>query len=300
MASKVKWTSDINDLKDIMPQGSDRIPKILHYCWFGGNPIPEDLQKCLDSWEKLAGFTIMRWDETNCTFDECVFVQKAYSDKKWCFVGDYYRLKYLCEYGGIYLDTDVFVNKSFDKLLANRAFLNFIFDSAVGTAVMGCEKNNPLFVALLDMYNNTVFDTVAEEKQVDKRLYYKDGKYHIKGYITNNYYFTYYILKNYPKFKLGNIYQELGDFTIYPKEFFEIGRLSLDHYAIHLCAGEWRSKENATNMKARIKNLLMSCPFLFDYIRIIVRKKRYKNLNKSNPFYKCYLAQKSGQPMPEL
>ena len=26
--------------------------KIIHYCWFGGKPLPKLAQKCIKSWEK--------------------------------------------------------------------------------------------------------------------------------------------------------------------------------------------------------------------------------------------------------
>ena len=68
------------------------IPKIIHYCWFGGKPIPEDLQKCIDSWSRLEGYRVMRWDESNCTFDENEFVRRTYAEKQLGFIGDYYRL----------------------------------------------------------------------------------------------------------------------------------------------------------------------------------------------------------------
>ena len=58
------------------------IPKKIHYCWFGGNPIPEKLQKCLNTWSKLKGYEIMRWDESNCSFDENEFVRSTYHEKK--------------------------------------------------------------------------------------------------------------------------------------------------------------------------------------------------------------------------
>ena len=29
------------------------IPKVIHYCWLSGDPIPEKLQRCLDSWKKF-------------------------------------------------------------------------------------------------------------------------------------------------------------------------------------------------------------------------------------------------------
>ena len=85
----------------------NKIPKIIHYCWFGGKPIPKDLQDCIDTWSILKGYQVMRWDESNCSFDENEFVRKTYAEKQLGFIGDYYRLKAVYEYGGIYLDTDV-------------------------------------------------------------------------------------------------------------------------------------------------------------------------------------------------
>lgn len=29
------------------------IPKIIHYCWFGKNPLPELAKKCIASWKKF-------------------------------------------------------------------------------------------------------------------------------------------------------------------------------------------------------------------------------------------------------
>ena len=49
-------------------ENNNKIPKIIHYCWFGGKPIPEELRACMDSWKKLKGYKVIRWDETNCSF----------------------------------------------------------------------------------------------------------------------------------------------------------------------------------------------------------------------------------------
>ena len=273
------------------------IPEIIHYCWFGGKPLPPDLQKCVDSWSKLKGYKIMRWDESNCSFDENEFVRRTYAEKKLGFIGDYYRLKAVYEYGGIYLDTDVFVNKSFDSLLKYPAFLNFIFDCSVGSAIIGAKPGNKLIKALLDMYDNTEFG-----KNEDGRIFnFKDGKLIADGYATSNYYYTYYILNNYPDFKLNNKFQNLGDFVIFPKEYFEIGTLSGKHYAVHLCAGEWRIKtEDGKGFKNFIKRILKKNQWFFDRVQVLVRKRRYKKLNETIPFYECYLAQKENRPFPKL
>ena len=78
------------------------IPKIIHYCWFGGNTIPKHLQECINTWkEYLPEYTVIRWDESNCSFNENQFVKLAYAQKKWAFVSDYYRVKALYELGGV-------------------------------------------------------------------------------------------------------------------------------------------------------------------------------------------------------
>lgn len=274
-----------------------KIPKIIHYCWFGGKPIPKDLQECIDSWSILEGYTVMRWDESNCSFDENEFVRKTYAEKQLGFIGDYYRLKAVYEYGGIYLDTDVKVCKSFDALLDHPAFLNFIFDCSVGSAIIGAQKGNPLIKALLDMYDMTVFG----KNDSGKVFEWKEDKLVVDGYATSNYYYTYYILHHYPDFLLNNKFQDMGDFVIYPKEYFEIGSLRKKHYAVHLCAGEWRVKEDTSKtFKGRIKNLIRKNRTLFDFLQILVRKRRYSKLKKEIPFYEYYLAQKNHTKLPEL
>ena len=97
----------------------NEIPKIIHYCWFGKGKMPKALKECMKSWEilKQAGYEIKRWDESNCSFDENDFVRKCFAEKKWGYIGDYYRAKALYEIGGVYLDTDVIIQKPFDELL---------------------------------------------------------------------------------------------------------------------------------------------------------------------------------------
>ncbi len=278
-------------------QSKGTIPKIIHYCWFGGKPIPEGLQKCMDTWSILKDYKLMRWDESNCSFNENEFVRKTHQEKQLGYIGDYYRLKALYEYGGIYLDTDVKVVRSFDSLLHHKAFFNFIFDCSVGSAIIGAQPGNPLIKSLLELYDSTVFGTNVSGRTFE----WKEQQLIVNGYATSNYYYTYHILKHYPDFRLNNRYQDLGDFVIYPKEYFEIGTLRANHYAIHLCAGEWRVKEEQQlSLKSRIKQLITKWPALFDKLQILVRKRRYDRMKKEIPFYPCYLAQKAGRELPDL
>ncbi len=273
------------------------IPKIIHYCWFGGKPIPEGLQSCIDTWEKLDGYTVMRWDESNCSFDENEFVRKTYAEKQLGFIGDYYRLKAVYEYGGIYLDTDVKVYKDFEPLLNYHAFFNFIFNCSVGTAIIGSEKGNPMIKGIMDMYDRSEFGKNADGRAFNER----DGKLIVDGLPTSNYYYTYYILNHYPDFVLNNKFQDMGDFVIFPKELFEIGTVSKKHYAIHLNAGEWRPKDAENgSFKDKVKLILSSNRDLFDTVQVLVRKIRYHRLNKGIPFYDYSVAQRKHTVLPRL
>lgn len=102
------------------------IPRIIHYCWFGGDRMNELHEKCLQSWkERCPGYTIVRWDESNYDISKCLYVKQAYDRKKWAFVSDYARLDILYEHGGIYLDTDVELLRDMDALLAYDAFISY-------------------------------------------------------------------------------------------------------------------------------------------------------------------------------
>lgn len=99
------------------------IPKIIHYCWLSGDPYPEKIQKCIASWkEKLPDYKIKLWDMNSFDINSVQFVKEAVSLKKWAFAADYIRLYALCTEGGIYLDSDVLMQKSFDEFLENDFF----------------------------------------------------------------------------------------------------------------------------------------------------------------------------------
>lgn len=100
------------------------IPKIIHYCWFGGNPLPESAKKCIASWRYYCpGYEIKEWNESNFNLNICDYVKEAYEAKKWAFVSDYARFWILYHYGGLYFDTDVEIIRSMDDIVRKGAFM---------------------------------------------------------------------------------------------------------------------------------------------------------------------------------
>lgn len=99
------------------------IPKVINYCWFSGNPMPESLQKCIESWKKYCpDYEIVRWDESNYDIAKYKYTKEAYEMKKWGYIPDIVRLEILYEYGGFYFDTDVKIIKNLDELRYQKAF----------------------------------------------------------------------------------------------------------------------------------------------------------------------------------
>ena len=100
------------------------IPKIIHYCWFGGGPINPESRKCIESWKKYCpDYKIIEWNEQNFEISQNRYAQQAYEAKKYAFVSDYVRLAVLYRYGGIYLDTDVELVRPLDELLEHKGFI---------------------------------------------------------------------------------------------------------------------------------------------------------------------------------
>lgn len=130
------------------------IPKKIHYCWFGNQPMSKTIQKCVESWKiHLPDFELILWNETNSDLSH-PFAQQALKDKKWAFVSDYVRLKVLSEQGGIYLDTDMLVLKDFSELLKYQCFVGLESKKYISCGVVAAQKNHPYILNCLQYYNN--------------------------------------------------------------------------------------------------------------------------------------------------
>ena len=82
------------------------IPKKIHYCWFGGNPKPDSVQKCINSWKRFCpDYEIIEWNESNFNIHCMPFVEQAIEAKKYAFASDVARLMVVYENGGLYFDT---------------------------------------------------------------------------------------------------------------------------------------------------------------------------------------------------
>lgn len=131
------------------------IPKVIHYCWFGRNPLPKMAVKCIASWKKyLPEYEIKEWNEDSFDVNIIPYTKDAYADGKYAFVSDYARFWILYHYGGVYFDTDVEVIKPMDDIIERGPFMGLEIpgerckiNPGLGLA---CESGNPIYGTILE------------------------------------------------------------------------------------------------------------------------------------------------------
>lgn len=133
------------------------IPKILHYCWFGGKEKPKEFLQYLETWRtRLPDFELKEWNETNFDYSSFRYAREAYLTRNYAHVSDVCRIYALYTYGGIYLDTDVEVVSSFAPYMRLPSFVS-MESTLVGAAVIGAAPGQPWIKRFLDFYSTTHF-----------------------------------------------------------------------------------------------------------------------------------------------
>lgn len=134
------------------------IPKIIHYCWFGGNSLPEKAKKCIASWKKFCpDYEIIEWNENNFDINQHPYLKWCYEHKKWAFLSDLARLLIVEEHGGIYFDTDVELVKNIDFLLNEEAFFSFENKQYINTGTgFGAVYGHKAVKAMIEQYQNLI------------------------------------------------------------------------------------------------------------------------------------------------
>lgn len=137
----------------------NKIPKVIHYCWFGDNEKSKLIKKCIASWKKYCpDYEIIEWNERNIDPAIIDYTREAYDEKKWAFVTDYIRLYIIYNMGGIYLDTDVELLRGLDDLLDYDSFFALEKGNYIATGLgFGAKKENEYVKRMLDDYKEIHF-----------------------------------------------------------------------------------------------------------------------------------------------
>lgn len=219
-----------------------KIPKIIHYCWFGTKPIPDLELKCIESWRRfLPDYKLMFWNEGTFDLNNHHFAKQAYDNRYYTFVSDLARAHVLTEYGGIYLDTDLEVFSGFEELLKNdNVILGFENKTFIGTAMMASVPNHKIFIDFANHYKELSFISKSGDIQ-----------------ISANPSILAEILKQY-KIDFNGEEQLTSGIHIYPRDYFFPKKLKEGHFritentvAIHHFEGSWLTERQ----KKRGKNI---------------------------------------------
>lgn len=180
------------------------IPKVIHYCWFGHNPIPDKYKAWMESWHKFCpDYEIKEWNESNYDITKNKYMYQAYEQKKWGFVPDYARLDIIYNHGGIYLDTDVEIVSNFDELLYQKGFAGFESEKFVALGLgFGAMPKLPIIKEMMDFYE-------------DKQFVNEDGTLNL---IASPVLQTDFLLKH--GLVQDGEYQVVDDLTIFPEKAF--------------------------------------------------------------------------------
>ena len=231
---------------------------MIHYCWFGKNPLPQLSIKCIESWKTyLPEYEIKEWNEDNFDINIISYTKQAYENRKYAFVSDYARFWILYQYGGVYFDTDVEIIKPMSDIIDKGAFMGCETDYDIksnrinnnvhkfGLSVnpglgLAADPHMAFYKQLLDLYSSLSF-------------YNDDGLLNISTVVE---YTTRLLFEK----GLNNIsdFQKIEGIYIYPKEYFNpksplgIIRITKNTYSIHHFSASWLTPYQ------RLKNKLVT------------------------------------------
>lgn len=231
------------------------IPKVIHYCWFGRNPLPKSAKKCISSWKKFyPDYEIKEWNEDNFDVNIIPYTHDAYEAKKYAFVSDYARFWILYHYGGLYFDTDVEVIRPIDDLIERGAFMGW------ETTDKNASINPGL--GLCAPQGLSIYGEILDYYKTKMKFYLEDGtrsSYTMIPMVSE-------LLEKYGLIRDGSE-QEVQGITVYPIDYFNpynylIGELNLtsNTRSIHWYSMSWYTWKQ----KARL--------FLSMYVRRIISK----------------------------
>ena len=220
---------------------TEKVPKIIHYCWLSGSAYPPLVQECIDSWKKFCpDYELMLWDMKKFDIHSVKWVEQAVQQRKWAFAADYIRLYALYNYGGIYLDSDYELLKPLDPYLEHDGFVSSESKHSICMAMIAVKPKAAWIKEMLDEYENVDFidstgkmDIVPNSKKA-------------QAYLERKYNYSWSSEKQ----VLG------GEIVVYPEEVFSplncftgVLNVTENTVGIHHYDNMWKSKKDKLKKK---------------------------------------------------
>lgn len=224
------------------------VPKIVHYAWFGSEkPLP--IIQRIERWKKiLPEWEFKEWNESNWDLDEYTFSKEMYQSGNLGYVADPLRFDVLNKFGGVYLDTDMEINKDLQDFLNHKMTIGFMYDNSILTSMIISEPNVPILETILDTYSGNIYKDIHEDM-------YK---------MTSNPVVTKILKREYPDFKLNGQEQTLkDDIKVLPLDYFAYpSRNKSRNYAEHMFMNSWGTGN--VGLRGTVKHLFKSiAPYSF-------------------------------------
>ena len=259
------------------------IPKKIHYVWLGKAKMPKEIIECMDSWKRIMPeYELVLWDANKFDITSVPFVEEACRVKKWAFASDYIRMYAIYKEGGIYMDTDVYVLKKFDRFLhhgffSKVEFLSEHFDEgnfnqmanedgtlkssqsrifwegiALESAIFGGVKGHPFAKSCLDWYSDKHY--ILSDGQIFHEKYPRILAPQIFADQAIEYGFRY-------KDELQKLKNNI---VIYPSYIFSSQIINVDDraYALHIWNGSWGYSRGWKGVMERVYKKLRNNRFL--------------------------------------
>lgn len=253
-----------------MPE-DERIPRIIHYCWFGRGSKSRKIRHCLKSWKKyMPDYQVFEWNEDTFDMGMNAFVKEAYDAKKYAFVSDYVRLYALYHHGGIYMDTDVEVIRPLDRFLNHEVFSGFEDEVYLQSGTMGAVAQHSWIGELLEYYHGRRF------KLADGQLDMTTNT-SIMSRITAS-----------QGLQLNGQYQVLDNgVTFYPRTYFSpydyingASYITDDSYTIHHFSKSWLPRH--VRVRSHLKKLIGRYigPQFVAKMRVLLKTDHKKNVKR--------------------
>jgi len=233
---------------EIRQEVVEKIPRIIHYCWFGGSTIPIEYQTYMETWKKCCpNYDIVRWDENNYDITKNRYIKQASEKKIWAFVSDFARVDIVNKYGGIYLDCDVELLKPLDVFLGTEMYCGFEDYKYINLGLgFGSVAGHPYLKSLLQYYESLEFVNSDGDVNFTACPFYQTEVIKSYGIIAKN------------------SFQKTDSITVYPTEVFSPyslwggGQITDKSYSIHHFKASWMGKmkkERLMQWKILLKKL---------------------------------------------
>ncbi len=227
------------------------VPKIIHLCWLSGEPYPPEIQACLDTWKKyLSDYEVWVWDTKRFDVYSTVWTEQVFKAKKYAFAADYIRLLALYKYGGIYLDSDVLVYKSFNPLLGLPYFIGHDQIRGFEAAVIGCEPGCKWIKDILDSYQGKNF--IQEDGSCD--MLPLPCRFH---HVLTDLGYKFWRVSDLTSLKVQDYCLEGKQMYVFDKDFFNSRDAVEVHptkksFCAHNYAGSWQKQQQKKSLKSML------------------------------------------------